>query len=134
MDNINTAQLATGVVLVLLGAFFLTRSKKPWLVVVGGLLTVVGSWFLLALFDFGVDNNTGIFLACIVLIVVGVQLVRAEGTPATITGVVSILVGVFAISQTPPVNELALGGYFGDALSYAGDVWDKLFSRASDAT
>lgn len=124
MDN---SQLLVGVALVLVGGLALLRAAKPWLVIVGAILAVIGGWFVIAVL--GLDNNPTlrVWLVIAVVLLVGARLLKAPGNATSVFGVILLVIGSIVAFQTEPLNSLQLGNVVGSMLDYAESTWNTVF-------
>ena len=125
----NLAALAVA----LFGAFVMQKQigGRTWLSALAAFLMLVFGWFFLSQIDVANYPWVRTILAILLLLYFAAGIRRFGGSGWTILGTVLFVIGIFALFQTEPLNQLELSRIFeSQVLDNARDVWDSIWNRA----
>lgn len=99
-------------VVVVIGAAILANSKSSTVkTVIGGIIFVVGALAVLSSFYFVDFRWINAIAGGLLVLTMGIQISRTPGLVSTVIGVVVIVLSIYYLSNTYPLNQLELSGY-----------------------
>lgn len=104
---------------------------KTWITALAAFLMLVFGWFFLSQLDVSNVPWLRTVLSIVLLLYFAAGVRRIDGGGWKIFGTVLFIVGIFALFQTAPFNQLELSKIFeSQVLDNAQNVWNSIWNRA----